>query len=102
MLIDCTLRTEKEDHWAGQAETGKKIRSIVKWDACKWIMGRGMTLHTWRVKCTEEEATLLGLISEKLSHVHQTELLDEKKKLEEEIAAKLLRISEIDNLIGEI
>ena len=102
MLIDCTLRTELTDHWAGWSDTGEKIRSIVKWDACKWVMGQGRHLHTWRVKCTEEEATLLALISEKVSRVHQTELLDEKKKLEEEIAAKLLRISEIDKQIGEI
>lgn len=102
MIIDCTLRAEKEDHWGGHTETGNKIRSIVKWDACKWIMGQGRTLHTWRVKCTEEEAILLALVSEKVSRVHQTELFDEKKKLEEEIAEKLKRISDIDKQIGEI
>lgn len=102
MLIDCTLRTEHSDHWAGHSETGNKIRSIVKWDACKWIMGQGRYLHTWRVKCTEEESTLLALISEKVSHVHQTELFNEKKKLEEEIAVSLRRISDIDKQIDEI
>jgi hypothetical protein len=102
MLIDCELRTELPDHWAGQSETGNKVRSIVGWENTRWIMGRGKSLHTWRVKCTEEESTLLALISENVSHVHQTELLNEKKKLEEEIAQKLTRISEIDKQIGEI
>jgi hypothetical protein len=37
-----------------------------------------------------------------VSRVHQTELLDEKKKLEEEIAQKLERIAEIDGKIGEV
>ena len=102
MLIDCTLRTDLTDHWHGQAETRNKIQQIVEWNACRWVNGQGLHLHTWRVKCTEEEAILLALISEKVSHVYQTKLIDEKKKLEEEIAEKLKRVSEIDKQIGEI
>ena len=102
MLIECTLRTELTNHWHGQTETRNKICQIVKWDACRWVMGQGLHLHTWRVKCTEEESILLTLISEKVSRVYQTELLDEKKKLEEEIAVKLVRIDEINKKIGEI
>jgi hypothetical protein len=102
VLIDCTLRTELTDHWRGQAETGNKVRDIVGWKNAKWIMGRGQVLHTWRVKCTEEESILLALLSENVSHVHQTELLDEKKKLEEEIEQRQKRIAEIDGKIGEI
>lgn len=102
MLIECTLRTEHTDYWAGHDDTGRQLRSIVKWDACKWVMGQGRNLHTWRVRCTEEESTLLALISVKVSRVHQTDLLEEKKTLEEEIAVKLARIDQIDKQIGEI
>lgn len=102
MLIECTLHTNNPDHCGGQSETGNKVRAVVGWQNAKWVMGQGLNLHTWRIKCTKEESIVLALISDKVSYTSQTELLNEKERLEEVVAGHLIRIAEIDEQIGEI
>ena len=101
MLIDVTLTSEYYDHRAGQIDTRSRLFSIVGFRA-RWHMGCG-NAHTYRVQCTKEESLILALIADGgICTKHQSDLLAEKTRIESEIEKQLTRISDIDNLIGEI
>ncbi len=49
-------------HTHGQSETSKIINDTgVDWRNKRWVMGQGSEEQHWRVKCDEEQLTLLVL-----------------------------------------
>lgn len=103
MIIAVTLRSTQTDHWLGQSETRQQIMKLVKpRTPLKWVCGTGLDLHTWRVTCNEEEATMLALIAVKVSHKYQTDLLVLKDVLRAEIDVLRAEIDELSAKVAKI
>ena len=100
MIIDFTIQARAQNLFNGQNETGKMVRDVTKnYHTCRWILGQG-NLHTWRVKCNEEEAVMLSLLSEKVSYDFQNKMEEGKKSLIENITIIQRRIAQINEIIG--
>lgn len=97
MIIDVEIATERGNHWTEQSQTRRKIEATganpYQWLKC--TSSAKVYSHSWRVKATVEQATMLRLIAVSTSTGYYEKQLAEIAELEAAIQEAQREINKI-------
>lgn len=104
MLIYAAFETDEQDHWKGQSETRGILSDFgISYKNATWSSGsassNGKRLHSYKIRCTNEEATIISLKAYSVSRKAYDDAIAQIKSHED--AIKMLQVN-IDQLREEI